>query len=401
MTRVLKFGGTSMGSVENIKNVAVIIKGYKDKGDDIVVVVSAMSGETNRLISLANSFATDPNPAEIDTLLSSGERVSSSLLSICLNEMGIKAISLSGRRAGIMTDSHHTAAKIDSINDTNIRQLFKENTTPIVAGFQGFADDKVTTLGRGGSDLTAVAIAGSIGADICEIYTDVEGIYTTDPRIVPEAKKLKQISYDEMLELSSLGAKVLQNRSVELAKKLDVKLVSRSSFAPLTTGTTITREENIVEQPIVSGIAVDDDQIRVGIYKVIDQPGIAGEIFSKLADDGINVDMIVQTVGVDGKTDLDFTVPTAQIGQAKNCMKNFKDRCKHIDYNENISKVSVVGLGMKSNTGVASKAFTALANSGINIRIISTSEIKISMIIDKDKSTKAVQALHDIYMLGR
>ncbi len=400
MTRVLKFGGTSMGSVENIKNVAGIIKSYKDKGDDIVVVVSAMSGETNRLISLANSFATDPNPAEIDTLLSSGERVSSSLLSICLNEMGIKAISLSGRRAGIMTDSHHTTAKIDSIDDTNIRQLLKEKTMPIVAGFQGFADDKVTTLGRGGSDLTAVAIAGSIEADLCEIYTDVDGIYTTDPRIVPNARKLEQISYDEMLELSNLGAKVLQSRSVELAKKLDVKLVSRSSFAPNETGTTITREENIVEQPIVSGIAVDDDQIRVGIYKVIDQPGIAGEIFSKLADDGISVDMIVQTVGVDGKTDLDFTVPTAQIKQTKICMKNFKDECKYIDYNENISKVSVVGLGMKSNTGVASKAFTALANSGINIRIISTSEIKISMIIDKDKSTKAVQALHDIYKLG-
>ncbi|OPX26374.1 MAG: aspartate kinase [Campylobacteraceae bacterium 4484_166] len=401
MTRVLKFGGTSMGGADNIKNVANIIKNYKQNGDNVVAVVSAMGGETNKLISLANSISKDPIALEMDTLLSSGERVSSSLLSICLNDMGIKAISLSGRQAGITTDDNHNKAKIDKINSSNLQQYIKDGYTAIVAGFQGFANNRVTTLGRGGSDLTAVAIAGSIQADVCEIYTDVQGIYTADPRVVPNAKKLEQISYDEMLELSSLGAKVLQSRSVELAKKLDVKLISRSSFEPNTTGTTITKEENIVEQPIVSGIATDDDQVRVGIYKVIDRPGIAGQIFSKLAFAGINVDMIVQTVGTDGTTDLDFTVPTASINETKKCMKKFEHECKYIDYNEKISKVSVVGLGMKSHTGVAADAFMALANNNINIRIISTSEIKISMIIDKDKSKRAVQALHDIYKLDQ
>ncbi len=401
MTRVLKFGGTSMASINHIKNVATIVEKYKNKNDNIVVVVSAMSGETSRLDLLAKELSKDPNPREMDALLSSGERVSSSLLSICLNNIGIKAVSLSGRQAGIITDDKHTMAKIDKINNKNIKAFLLDGIVPVVAGFQGFVHDNVTTLGRGGSDLSAVAITGSIGADVCEIYTDVDGIYTTDPKIVPNARKLEQISYDEMLELSSLGAKVLQSRSVEMAKKLNVKLISRSSFAPDITGTTITKEENIVEKPIISGIATDDDQIRVGIYKVIDKPGIAGQIFSSLAQDGINVDMIVQTVAVDGKTDLDFTVPTTHIKQTKACMKKFQDDCKYIDYNENICKVSVVGLGMKSNTGVAAKAFTALANSGINIRIISTSEIKISMIIDQDKSKEAVRALHDIYKLGR
>jgi aspartate kinase len=390
-----------MGGVDNIKNVATIINKYKKTGDNIVVVVSAMSGETNRLISLAKATSRDPSPREMDTLLSSGERVSSSLLAMCLDDMGIKAISLSGRQAGITTDDKHTTAKIHKINNKNIKALLIDGIVPIVAGFQGFVDNNVTTLGRGGSDLSAVAIAGSIGACVCEIYTDVDGIYTTDPKIVPNARKLEQISYDEMLELSSLGAKVLQSRSVEMAKKLNVKLISRSSFTPNLPGTTITKEENIVEKPIVSGIATDDNQIRVGIYKVIDKPGIAGQIFSGLAQDGINVDMIVQTVAVDGKTDLDFTVPATQIKQTKACMQKFQDDCKHIDYNENICKVSVVGLGMKSNTGVAAKAFMALANKGINIRIISTSEIKISMIIDKNNSQKAVLALHDIYKLGK
>ncbi|OPX26184.1 MAG: hypothetical protein B1H07_05000 [Campylobacteraceae bacterium 4484_166] len=293
MLRVLKFGGTSVGSLDRISNVANIIKKQKDQNDDLVVVVSAMSGETNK------------------------------------------------------------------------------------------------------------ALCGSLDADICEIYTDVDGIYTTDPRVVPTAKKLNQISYDEMLELSSLGAKVLQNRSVEMAKKLNVKLVSRSSFTPDVCGTTITKEENIVEKPIVSGIALDDNQVRVGIYKVIDKPGIAGSIFSKLADEDINVDMIVQTVGVDGLTDLDFTVPIDDLIKTKKVMDSFKDSSENIDYNEHITKVSIVGLGMKSHAGIASKAFSAIANEGINIRIISTSEIKISMIIDKDKSKRAVKALHSVYGLDK
>jgi len=273
----------------------------------------------------------------------------------------------------------------------------------IVAGFQGvdIENGRVTTLGRGGSDLSAVAIAGALEADVCEIYTDVDGIYTTDPRIEPNARKLEKISYDEMLELASLGAKVLQNRSVEMAKKLNVNLVSRSSFTPEVEGTLITKEENIMEKPIVSGIALDKSQVRVGMYGVSDKPGIAASIFTSLADENINVDMIVQTVGVDGKTDLDFTVPTTDLEATKIVMEKFTNDCVNIDYNDAICKVSIVGVGMKSHTGVASKAFSALANNNINIRIISTSEIKISMIIEEKYSELAVRSLHDAYNLDK
>ena len=278
-----------------------------------------------------------------------------------------------------------------------------EGNIIIVAGFQGVTLDgsRVTTLGRGGSDLSAVAIAGAIKADVCEIYTDVDGIYTTDPRIEPKAKKLEKISYDEMLELASLGAKVLQNRSVEMAKKLNVNLVSRSSFTPDVEGTLITNEEEIMEKPIVSGIALDKNQVRVGMYGVVDKPGVASAIFTALADANINVDMIVQTRGLDGTTDLDFTIPTTDLEICKKVMEQFRPQAKNIDYNEAICKVSIVGVGMKSNTGVASKAFTAMANENINIRIISTSEIKISMIIDEKYAELAVRALHDAYELDK
>ena len=403
MLKVLKFGGTSVGTLERIQNVANIIKKIKDEGHDVIAVVSAMSGETNKLIEYAESFSAQANPAEMDMLLSSGERVTSALLSIALNEQGYEATSMSGREAGIITDNAHTKARIEEIDTTNLKKAIVEGKTVIVAGFQGVTIDtkRVSTLGRGGSDLTAVAIAGAIDADICEIYTDVDGIYTTDPRIEPKARKLEKISYDEMLELASLGAKVLQNRSVEMAKKLNVNLVSRSSFTPEVEGTLITKEENIMEKPIVSGIALDKNQIRVGMYGVTDEPGIAALIFSSLADADINVDMIVQTRGLDGTTDLDFTIPTADFKLCKDVMEKFREQSKNIDYNENICKVSVVGVGMKSHTGVASKAFSALAKENINIRIISTSEIKVSMIVDEKYAELAVRALHEAYNLDK
>jgi len=403
MLRVLKFGGTSVGNLERIQNVANIIKKFKDQGDDIVAVVSAMSGETNKLIEYAEHFSKTPNASEVDMLLSSGERVTSALLSIALNEQGYSTTSMSGREAGILTTSEHTYARIEKIDTTNMNNAIKENKIIIVAGFQGVSVDnaRVTTLGRGGSDLTAVALAGALEADLCEIYTDVDGIYTTDPRIEPKAKKLEKISYDEMLELASLGAKVLQNRSVEMAKKLDVNLVSRSSFSPEIEGTLITKEENIMEEPIVSGIALDRNQIRIGMYGVSDKPGIASAIFTALADANINVDMIVQTIGSDSKTNLDFTIPTTDFEKAKQVMAKFEPETQKIDYKEDICKVSIVGVGMKSHTGVASKAFTALAKEGINIRIISTSEIKISMIIEEKYAELAVRSLHDTYKLDQ
>ncbi len=403
MLKVLKFGGTSVGTLERIQNVAEIIKKIRDEGHDIIAVVSAMSGETNKLIEYAEYYSKTPKADEVDMLLSSGERVTSALLSIALNEQGYKTTSMSGREAGIVTDNAHMKARIESIDTANMKKAIDDGKIIIVAGFQGVTMDtnRVSTLGRGGSDLTAVAIAGAIEADVCEIYTDVDGIYTTDPRIEPKAKKLTQISYDEMLELASAGAKVLQNRSVEMAKKLNVNLVSRSSFTPEVEGTLITKEENIMEKPVVSGIALDKNQVRVGMYGVTDRPGIASTIFTALADAKINVDMIVQTVGVDGKTDLDFTIPTTDWEICKEVMETFKSEVGNIDYNDKICKVSIVGVGMKSHTGVASKAFTALANENINIRIISTSEIKISVIIEEKYAELAVRVLHDAYNLDK
>lgn len=403
MLRVLKFGGTSVGTLERIQNVAEIIKKFRDKGDDIVAVVSAMSGETNKLIEYAEHYTKSPNEVEMDMLLSSGERVTSALLSIALNEQGYKTKSMSGREAGIVTTSEHTYARIEEINTENMTKVLAEGKIIIVAGFQGVSskENRVTTLGRGGSDLTAVALAGALKADVCEIYTDVDGIYTTDPRIEPKAKKLEKISYDEMLELASLGAKILQNRSVEMAKKLNVNLVSRSSFTPEIEGTLITKEENIMEAPIVSGIALDKNQIRIGMYGVIDKPGIAAAIFTALADANVNVDMIVQTRGLDNTTNLDFTIPTTDIIKTKKVMLLFNADSDKIDYNDSICKVSIVGVGMKSHTGVASKAFGAMAKENININIISTSEIKISMIIDEKYSELAVRSLHDAYELDK
>ncbi len=400
MLKVQKFGGTSVGDLERIEIVAKRVAKARDNGDDIVVVVSAMSGETNKLISYAQHFSKTPKKREMDILLSSGERVTSALLSIALNEMGYDAIALTGRQAGMITDSVHTSARIEEIDTKKIQEAIQSGKIVIVAGFQGIdKDGNVTTLGRGGSDLSAVAIAGALKADLCEIYTDVDGVYTTDPRIEPKAKKIEKISYDEMLEFASLGAKVLQNRSVELAKKLNVNLVTRSSFND-NEGTLITKEENIMEKPIVSGVALDKNQARITLRGVVDKPGIAAEIFKKLAEGGVNVDMIIQNVGEDGSTNLGFTVPQNELEVAKKIMLDL-NASKNLEFDSDIAKVSIVGVGMKSHSGVASLAFETLAKENINIEMISTSEIKISMVVNEKYSELAVRALHDAYELDR
>ncbi|MCK9472416.1 aspartate kinase [Sulfurimonas sp.] len=403
MLIVQKFGGTSVGDLDRIQNVANRVSITKKAGNDIVVVVSAMSGETNKLVSYAEHFSKAPARAEMDMLLSSGERVTASLLAIALSEMGFPAVSMTGRKAGIVTDNIHTKARIEVVDPTAMKKAISEGKIVIVAGFQGVSHDgNVTTLGRGGSDLSAVAIAGALKADLCEIYTDVSGIFTTDPRIEPKAKKLDKISYDEMLELASLGAKVLQNRSVELAKKLNVNLVTRTSFSD-EEGTLITKEENIMEKPLVSGIALDKNQARISLVGVKDRPGIASDIFTKLSNNNVNIDMIIQNVGYDGKANIDFTVPVSDLADAKRVVEAFVEEVEinEASYDENICKVSIVGVGMKSHTGVAAKAFSIMAKENININMISTSEIKISMVIDEKYAELAVRSLHAAYELDK
>ncbi|MDD4948926.1 aspartate kinase [Sulfuricurvum sp.] len=403
MVIVQKFGGTSVGDLDRIQNVANRVSKTLNEGHQVVVVVSAMSGETNKLIAYAEHYTPSPERSEVDMLLSSGERVTAALLSIALNSMGHPATSMSGRRAGIVTDSVHTKARIESIDPSAMHAELAKGKVVVVAGFQGVSEEgNVTTLGRGGSDLSAVALAGALQADLCEIYTDVDGIYTTDPRIEPKAKKMDKISYDEMLELASLGAKVLQNRSVELAKKLNVNLVTRSSFSDAE-GTLITKEENIMEKPLVSGIALDKNQARVSLSGVIDRPGIASDIFTRLADSSVNIDMIIQTLGHDGKTNLDFTVPKTELLDAKHVVEQFigEGEISEASYDENICKVSIVGVGMKSHTGVAAKAFQTMARENINIMMISTSEIKVSMVIAEKYSELSVRSLHSAYSLDQ
>jgi len=401
MLVVQKYGGTSVGDLDRIENVANRVAKARDEGKDLVVVVSAMSGETNKLISYAEHFSKNPAKKEMDMLLSSGERVTAALLSIALQAKGYDAVAMTGRQAGIVTDDLHTYARIEKIDPTAMQNAIKEGKIVIVAGFQGVnKDGQVTTLGRGGSDLSAVALAGALHADQCEIYSDVDGIYTTDPRIEPKAKKLDTISYDEMLELSSLGAKVLQNRSVELAKKLGVKLYAKSSFSD-NEGTLITEESDNMEEVLVSGVVLDKNQARVTLRGVSDRPGIAAEIFTKLAEENINVDMIIQNVGTDGKTNLGFTVPQSELDNAKKVVESFDHDIEGADYDENVCKVSVVGVGMKSHSGVAAKAFNALAENNINIQMISTSEIKVSMIIDEKYGELAIRTLHEAYELDK
>ena len=399
MLIVQKFGGTSVGTLERIEAVANRVIETKNSGADVVVVVSAMSGVTNQLVEYSEYFSKHPDGVATDMLLSSGEQVTTALLTIALNAKGYACVGLTGAMAGIMTDDVHTKARIEKIDTTRLKAELKAGRIVVVAGFQGI-DDKgdITTLGIGGSDLSAVALAGALEADLCEIFTDVDGVYTTDPRIEKKAKKLEKISYDEMLELASAGAKVLQNRSVELAKKLNVKLITRSSFNH-NEGTLIAKEDNM-EAVLVSGIALDKNQARVTLRGVVDKPGIAAEIFTALAHQNINVDMIIQNVGHDGTTNLGFTVPQNELDLAKETMQKLS-AAKHVEYDDAIVKVSVIGVGMKSHSGVACLAFETLAKEGINIQMISTSEIKISMIVDQKYGELAVRVLHDAYKLDK
>ena len=401
MLIVHKYGGTSVGDLDRIENVAKRVAKAKRDGNNIVVVVSAMSGETNKLIGYASHFSKTPAKREMDMLLSSGERVTAALLSIALQEIGVEAIGMTGRQAGIKTDDNHTYARIASIDTAAMERELEKGRVIIVAGFQGTNQfGHVTTLGRGGSDLSAVAIAGALKADACEIYSDVDGVYTTDPRVEPKAKKMDFISYDEMLELASLGAKVLQSRSVELAKKLGVKIVAKSSFSEAE-GTVIAKESEEMEEVLVSGIALDKNQARVTLRQVVDRPGIAAEIFSKLAVEQINVDMIIQNASTDGTTNLGFTIPESELERARGVIITFGQDFGSVDYDENICKVSIVGVGMKSHSGVAAKAFSVMAENNINIEMISTSEIKVSMIIDQKYGELAVRTLHDTYELDK
>ena len=401
MLIVHKYGGTSVGSLERIASVADRVERARKDGNDIVVVVSAMSGETNKLTEYAKHFSENPSKREMDMLLSSGERVTAALLAIALQEKGVDSMAMTGRQAGIVTDDSHTCARIESIDPTAMQNEIAEGKVIIVAGFQGINNaGSVTTLGRGGSDLSAVAIAGALNADACEIYSDVDGIYTTDPRIEPKAKKMDFISYDEMLELASLGAKVLQNRSVELAKKLNVKMVAKSSFSDAE-GTIIGEEDKDMEAVLVSGIALDRNQARVTIREVSDRPGIAAEIFTKLADENINVDMIIQNASADGTTNLGFTISACELKRAKTVIEAFDHDIGTMDLDDSVCKVSVVGVGMKSHAGVAASAFSALAAENINIEMISTSEIKVSMIVAERYAELAVRTLHSVYNLDK
>jgi len=403
MLIVQKYGGTSVSNIERIKAVAEKVSNTVKAGNKVVVVVSAMAGETDKLIGLAHQICPDPPEREMDLLLSSGERVTASLTTMALHQRGHKAIALTGRQMGIITDTVHTKAKIEKIIATRAVKALEQDYIVVVAGFQGVTEDEdVTTLGRGGSDLTAVAIAAALGADLCEIYTDVDGVYTADPNIVPEAKKLDKISYEEMLELASLGAKVLQTRSVEFAMKYSVPVVVRSSFND-NPGTLVTKEDKEMEKVVVSGIAHDKNQAKITILKVPDRPGIAAKLFKTIADTNIVVDMIVQNISSDGKaTDISFTVPKTDARKALEITEKLSKElgAEGVLLNEDIAKISIVGVGMRTHSGVAAQMFEVLANYGINIMAISTSEIKISCLIDSKYTELAVRVLHDIFKLG-
>ncbi len=399
---VQKYGGTSMGSIERIRNVARRVAKTYDAGNDMVVVVSAMSGETNKLVALANELCDFPDNREYDVLVASGEQVSIALLSICLKSMGYKAKSYHGWQVPILTDSAFSKARIEDIPDTNMRADLKEGTIIVVAGFQGVdAAGNITTLGRGGSDTSAVALAAALTADVCEIYTDVDGVYTTDPNICEGARKVEKVSYDEMLELASLGAKVLQIRSVEFAKKYNVDIHVRSSFND-NPGTMVTKEDKEMESILVSGIAYDKNETKIAVMRVPDTPGIAAKILSPLAEANISVDMIVQNVSEAGLTDFTFTVTKADFKKALAVTKETATEVQAGDLvtDESISKISIVGLGMRSHAGVATKMFQTLAKEGINIQMISTSEIKISVIVDAKYTELAVRVLHEAFGLA-
>lgn len=397
-----------MGSPERIRSVAKRVSRWKAQGHQLVVVVSAMSGETNRLLALAKDVSPQPDDRELDVMISTGEQVTIALLAMALMDLGLKAKSYTGSQVRVVTDSTHTKARILSIDETNIRKDLDADTVVIVAGFQGVdVDGNITTLGRGGSDTSGVALAAALKADECQIYTDVDGVYTTDPRIVPEARKLERVTFEEMLEMASLGSKVLQIRSVEFAGKYQVKLRVLSSFeeeGKETNGTLITFEDSTMEQPIISGIAFSRDEAKLTLQGVPDRPGIAYQILGPVADANIDVDMIIQNVGHDGTADFSFTVGRGDFARAKALLENtIKPHvgARSVDGDEKICKVSAVGVGMRSHPGVASKMFRTLAEEGINILMISTSEIKISVVVDEKYLELAVRVLHRAFELDK
>ena len=402
---VQKYGGTSVGSPERIKNVARRVAQWKERGHQLVIVVSAMSGETNRLIALARELQAHPDPRELDVMVSTGEQVTMALLSMALMDLGVKARSYTGTQVKILTDSAHTKARILSIDEKKIREDLAQGSVVVVAGFQGVDDaGNITTLGRGGSDTTGVALAAALNAQECQIYTDVDGVYTADPRIVPDARRLKTVTFEEMLELASLGSRVLQIRSVEFAGKYRVRLRVLSSFEEEGEGTLITFEEDEnMEQAIISGIASNRDEAKITILGVPDRPGIAYQILGPIGDANIDVDMIVQNVGHDGMTDFSFTVNRSDYAKALDILKPIRThiQAREIVSGDQIAKVSIVGVGMRSHAGIASTAFRTLAEEGINIQMISTSEIKISVVIDEKYTELAVRVLHKVFGLER
>ncbi len=400
---VQKYGGTSVGNPERIKNVAKRVADYRARGDSIVVIVSAMSGVTDNLIKLAKEIMQLPNEREMDMLLATGEQQTIALTAIALHAANVPAVSLTGAQAGIVTDIVHTKAKIHNITPKKVHELLKQGNVVIVAGFQGETPEgQITTLGRGGSDLTAIALAAALKADLCQIYTDVDGVYTADPRIVPGAKKLAEISYDEMLELASLGAKVMQSRSVEFAKKFGVVFEVRSSLND-NPGTIVKEETKSMEGVVVRGVALDKNQAKVTLVGVPDKPGVAAKIFKALGDAAVNVDMIVQNISHGSgapQTDISFTVEKADLLKAQKVIGGLKTKVglRDVITAEKIGKLSIVGIGMKSHTGVAGKMFETLAEAGVNIDMISTSEIKISVVIDLAKGEVASKAIHAAFI---
>lgn len=400
---VQKYGGSSVANVEKIQNVARRVVKAKRAGNSVVVVVSALGDTTDELIDLAQRISKNPSTREMDMLLSTGEQVSMSLLALAVQELGEKAISFTGSQVGIITDQFHTKARIVDVDGQMIQRALKEGNVVVVAGFQGkTADGEITTLGRGGSDLTAVALAQALKAKHCEIYTDVDGIYTADPRIVPDARKIDVISYDEILELAALGAKVMHSRSVEVGKKYNVPIYVRHSQQE-GEGTLITKETKQMEAILVSGVALADDEAKITIFQVPDLPGVAAKLFAKLAKANINIDVIIQNKTRTNATDISFTVFKNELGRALPLVKEVaaEIRAKEVTCDENIAKVSVVGVGMKAHSGIAARMFSALAKKKINIDMISTSEIKISCVVDGGKGKEALRAVHDEFELGK
>ena len=404
MARIVqKYGGTSVGDVERIRKVAERVKTIRDEGNELVIVVSARAGVTNELIARAKAVCANPSEREMDQLLSIGEQETIALTAMALHDLGVPAVSYTGAQAGILTDTFHTRAKITTINAKPIAADLKAGKVVIVAGFQGInGEGQTTTLGRGGSDLTAIALAAALQADKCEIYTDVDGVYTADPRVVKDAKKLHEISYDEMLELASSGSKVMQSRSVEFAAKYGVVFEVRSSFN-YNPGTIVKQEIAYMEKVVVRGVAVDKDQAKIIVSNILDKPGSAAKVFRALADASIIVDMIVQNVGRNGIANLTFTVPLTDSQKAIKTLEPVLDAIGggQVAIHENIAKLSVVGVGMKTHSGVAATLFQALADASINIELISTSEIKISVVIDRDKADEAARVAHAAFELEK